>query len=365
MTQYRYLFADLLTNEVIGELPLTGVNFTQQLNTAGSFSGHLLLSGVNAFDFNVDAATTPARTALYVDRDGVLVWGGVVWRRSYSSAAQTVELQAQEFESYFQHRFVSATATFTNADQLTIAQTLITNAQAATGGNIGVAVGSETSGVLMSRTYYGYELKNVYQALQDLSRNTNGFDFNISVAYDVNKNPTKTLVLGYPRSGTVYSASSQTAPVFEFPAGNVVSYEYPEEGANAANLVWGVGAGSNEGKTIVSASDPTKTAAGWPLLETAINYTDYSSASFIAGLITGQVAAISYPPTTVRIVVPPYVDPVFGSYRVGDDCRLRIKDDRFPTGLDATYRIVALNVTAGEDGPERATLTLTLPNASV
>lgn len=47
-TTYRYLFVDLLSNTIIGELPLTGVSFTQQLNQPGTFQGHLLLSGINA-----------------------------------------------------------------------------------------------------------------------------------------------------------------------------------------------------------------------------------------------------------------------------------------------------------------------------
>jgi hypothetical protein len=53
---------------------------------------------------------------------------------------------------------------------LTIAQSLFNTAQAATNGDIGVIVPTNTSGVLVSRTYYGYELKQVYSAVQDLSR---------------------------------------------------------------------------------------------------------------------------------------------------------------------------------------------------
>ena len=75
-TTYRYLFADLLTNDILGELPLTGVSFNQQLNQAGTLQGHLLLSGVNSAGLNVPDATIPARTAIYVDRNGSLVWGG-------------------------------------------------------------------------------------------------------------------------------------------------------------------------------------------------------------------------------------------------------------------------------------------------
>ena len=47
-TTYRYLFADLLTNEILAELPLTGVSFTQMLNQAGSFQGRILLAGIDA-----------------------------------------------------------------------------------------------------------------------------------------------------------------------------------------------------------------------------------------------------------------------------------------------------------------------------
>ena len=50
-TTYRYLFANLSTNEIIGELPLTGVSFTQQLNQAGTLQGRLLLSGVATAEF--------------------------------------------------------------------------------------------------------------------------------------------------------------------------------------------------------------------------------------------------------------------------------------------------------------------------
>ena len=72
-----------------------------------------------------------------------------------------------------------------------------------------------------------------------------------------------------------------------------------------------------------------------------------------------MVMALSYPPTTIKVVVPAYVDPVFGTYSIGDDARLIITDSRFPTGLDQVYRIVGLNVQPGEDSPERVTLTLT------
>ena len=363
-TQYRYLFADLVTNQILAELPLTGVSFTQQLNTSGGFTGHLLLSGVDAAGLNVSTGTIPGRTAIYVDRNGVLVWGGVLWSREYSSKNQTLTFQAREFMSYFERRRITATTVFTNTDQLQIAQSIMSTSQGVSSGNIQILYNqdpgaSSTSGVLVSRTYYGYEYKTVYSAIQDLSKQASGFDFEISVYYDGTGTPTKSFNTYYPRAGTAYSNTSLKVPVFELPSGNIIEYTYPEDASIAANMLYVLGAGSNEGKLIAASSDTTKLSSGWPLLEDQANYSDITDANMLASLAVGQVTAVSYPPTTIKLVAPPYQDPVFGTYELGDDVRLRIRDNRFPTGLDGVYRIVALSVTAGEDGPERITLTLT------
>ena len=428
-TLYRYLFADLLTNQIIGELPIAGVSFTQQLNTAGTLQGHLLLSGVNAAGLNVANATIPGRTALYVDRNGILIWGGIIWLRDYNSTEQKLNITAREFESYFERRRILTTQAFTGVDQLTIAQTLVQQAQAVPYGNIGVIVGTETSGVQVSRVFYNYELKTVFSALQDLSRSSSGFDFNINVAYDGDGNPVKTLGLDYPRIGktfgnvtaatndgvntvytvpnafqvgqtvtvsgcgnptfncnsasitaadstsftiasstpvgafstrgavTYYSLSTYT-PVFEY-GGNLVEYDYPEDASVAANTIYTIGAGSNEGKLIGNYTDATKTASGWALLEDAANYSDIYDSTLLANLAYGQALAVSYPPTTMKVVAPAYQDPVFGTYGIGDTVRVRVKDSRFTSGLDTTARIVGINVQPGEDSPERVTLTLT------
>lgn len=363
-TTYRYLFADLLTNSILAELPLTGVSFTQQLNTSGSFTGHLLLSGVNATGLNVSAGTIPGRTAVYVDRNGVLVWGGVLWGREYNSEDQTLVFHAREFLSYYERRRITATRAYTNTDQLQIAQGVMSTASGALNGDIGLLYNQDpgsttTSGVLVNRTYYGYELKTVFSAIQDLSKQSQGFDFEISVYYDGNGNPTKSFNTYYPRAGTVYSNTDPNAPVFELPSGNIVSYNYPEDGSIAANTIYAIGAGSNEGKTISSYSDTTKLSSGWPLLEDQANYSDITDASLLTNLAAGQINAVSYPPTTLTVIAPPYQNPEFGTYEIGDDVRVRLLDNRFPQGSDSIYRLIALNVQAGENGPERVTLTLT------
>jgi hypothetical protein len=362
-TTYRYLFVDLPTNTIIAELPLTGVAFTQQLNTAGTFSGHLLLSGLNAASFNIDASTIPGKCGIYVDRNGILIWGGVIWSRTYNSTEQTLSFAAREWISYFERRRITTTIDFDNVDQLVIAKTLVEDAQNEPYGDIGIlynTAGQTASGVLVDRVYYDYELKSVFNAIQDLSRQDDGFDFDIDIEYDgVTGLPTKAFNTYFPRSGTPYNASDPEALVFQFPAGNVVEYEYPEDGSIAANTIYALGAGSNEGKLISTAQNTAFLLDGWPLLEDQANYSDITDQTVLDELVTAQVIAVSYPPTTIKMVVPPYVIPEYGTYEVGDDARVMIQDNRFPEGLDEIYRIVGVSVQPGEDGPERATLTLT------
>ena len=361
MTTYRYLFADLLSNQILAELPITNVNFTQQLNSAGTFSGSILITDSTETASNLFNATIPARTALYVDRDGVLVWGGIIWSRDYDSDSQHISINAQEFESYFSRRRITSNAVFTLTDQLAIARSLITTAQSVAGGNINVVTGSETSGILINRTYYATELKPVYQALMDLSQSTQGFDFNIQVSYNSANQPIKTLKLNYPQSGTRYSSSNPTAPVFEFPASNIITYSYFEDGSLTANTFTVFGAGSNEGQLQAVATNSAQITAGWPLLEDVANYSDLTDSTLLSNISTGRLNASINPPVSLKIIAPPYSAPVLGSYGIGDDVRVRIKDERFPNGLDAIYRLIALSVTPGESSGERDTLSLTLP----
>jgi len=375
-TQYRYLFADLITNDILAELPLTNVSFTQTLNTPGSFSGTILGSDINETGYDIAGSTIPARTAIYVDRDGVLIWGGIIWLRTWDSDSQHFDFQAREFGSYFERRRITdnfmagdQALVYDNEDQLFIAQDLLTLAQTLAGGDIGVVVPNNVSGVDVTRVYYAYEFKDVWGAIKDLSNQQNGFDFNIDVAYDTNLEPRKYAQTAYPYRGITFNANNADALVFEFP-GNIVAYEWPDDGSVVSNKMYGIGPQSNEAKIVAVATAPTnQITAGYPLLEDTVSYTDQYDSTILYQQTLGEVTAKQVPVVTPKIVIPAYASPVLGSYKTGDECLLRITDDRFPNngsgfGLSQVYRIVAISVQPGEDGPERVTLTLTDPTSA-
>lgn len=361
MTTYRYLFADLLTDAVHCELPLTNVSFSRELNVPGSLSGTLMLSDLREIVYDIDTCTTPGRTSLYVERDSTLVWGGIVWGRSYDSSSQSMSFQAREFESYFEKRRITTTYSASATDQLQVAKALVDQIQAVPSGNINVQVPTLFSGILITKTYNDYELKPLNEALYELSRQQYGFDWNIDVSYDVNYNFVKTLDLGYPRRGTAYS-SAATIPVLEFP-GNVIAYTFPEEGGSIANTMYGIGNGTGDDALRSTRNNAVQLVDGWPVLEASVSLTDYTDQTLLDQITEANLNAVINPVVVLQMVTEAYNEPILGSFKTGDDVRVIINDPRWPDGLDVVRRLAKFEVQPGEAGPERITWSLVVtPN---
>ena len=108
---YRYFLTDLVSNSVLAEVPFSGVSYERQLRKAGSFSGNIpVIAATNKL--NLYESTMPGRTGLYVMRNDVCVWGGIVWARSYSESSKTLRVDASEFTSYFYHRHIWQTLVY-------------------------------------------------------------------------------------------------------------------------------------------------------------------------------------------------------------------------------------------------------------
>jgi len=108
---YRYFLTDLVSNEVLAEVPFSGVSYERQLRKAGSFSGTIPVIASTS-KLNLYESTMPGRTGLYVMRNDVCVWGGIVWARSYNESSKTLSVDASEFISYFYHRHIWQTLVY-------------------------------------------------------------------------------------------------------------------------------------------------------------------------------------------------------------------------------------------------------------
>jgi len=103
--RYRYYMVDIVTNKIVGEIPLEDVSYERSLKQPGSFEGKITVSEqTNALDlYN---ATMPGKTALYVVRDTEAVWGGIIWGRTYDLVGRSLAISASEFTSYLNHRII-------------------------------------------------------------------------------------------------------------------------------------------------------------------------------------------------------------------------------------------------------------------
>ena len=105
VANYRYFTVNIVTNDILAEIPFSGVSFERALKGAGSFSGTIAIAP-DTKDLNLYENTMPGKTAVYVVRDGVCVWGGMIWSREYTLINRTLSVNASEFTSYLQHRVV-------------------------------------------------------------------------------------------------------------------------------------------------------------------------------------------------------------------------------------------------------------------
>jgi len=354
---YAYLFTDLLTNAVLAELPLKGVSFTQALNGAGTFAAQLPLGDSRVAALNPIDATAPGRTAIWVDRGGTLVWGGVLWLRRWNSDARMLELAGAEFGSFLKAGRLTTYKNYSGWEYCDSIRDMLAWDAARTGRNIGMGVSANSSGIAVATdalTVYGYELKTILDIINQLATLPNGVDYAVDVAY-VSGVPTKTFNIGWPRRGRLLG---DTGWVFEHP-GNIVKYVWPEDATSMADTIWATGAGTGDAMLVVAGSDPSLLGAGFPLLEDVVAHKDIRDLGMLAAYANADVAIRNYPVVVPELYVRADMDPVLGSYIVGDDVRVRILDDRFVApGLDQYNRIVDLTVKPGDDAPEEVILHL-------
>ncbi|RMB85779.1 hypothetical protein CTZ28_12635 [Streptomyces shenzhenensis] len=375
---YTYLFCDLRTDTLLAELPLASVSYSFELNGIGRLSGTIPYND-ETLPLDPETASEPGRTAVYVDRDGILVWGGIVWTRTTAKGGKTI--QAAEFLSYYQRRYVKKTlSTDTSlllnpayvdaggqrlyADQKYIVWSLLRYANDQPGGDIHVDINPLTApahGITRVATYFGYERPEIYKAISELAAADDGFDFTIEVAWTPSANNeapqrVRRARAWFPRRGR---SAADSGLVFSKGGGygSILSYDWPEDGTSLVTEMSGLGAGTGEAKIVKTASAQDLIDSGWPLLEGVATYDGVVDEAQVQGLTNADLEARSQSTVQPTFEVSADTDPAFGSYSVGDEALFVIDPEpQSPNGREGVLRIVSIENTA-VNGPERVRLT--------
>lgn len=335
----RYRMYDFRSMTLVSELPLHGVSFGQRLNTAGSFSGTMVLSAPNLRALAPLTATQPGRTLCVVDINGTIVWGGVIWTRQYQKSTRSVQIGGQEAYSYFARRVQAKDYSTTFAsptDACVIAKTVIQDAIAvpySALSNMTVQIVYQTptsSSNYIVAAYPITQLQTIDQIVGTLSQMGYGvgFDFTISWAYNGSGIPTPTFTIWYPRSGAEYSSSSQLLDAGK----QDQDYTWPEDATGQANKIYGT-ANQGSGTADTAVIDPGSLNAGYPLLEQVNNYTQVNTGSELNALSAGSLATITQPIATPVVTVDPFGPFALGSFALGDDVRCYVGPEADIPGL--------------------------------
>lgn len=341
MTEYRYIIADVLTDAILGELPLSGVQYGPELNGHnGACNGTV----PTILDVVTPELISPGRTALYVERDGELRWGGIVW--TLTPRGQTLGIGAEGHISYFSHRHIrdgldhgGRSFHYVGIDPLWIVRNLIDYAQSKVNGDIGIIVGDETSPVRIGTAeepvdYPWWENNEILEAIATLAESDNGFDYRIDVSYGSDGGIEKRLRLGYPKLGTRHHTLAFATGV------NVKTQVEPEaDGTKLQTLHDAFGAG--EGRNM-RRSTAEIIRDGTPRLEGSSTYKLVKSNSRLdtlarTGLRAGQ-ATTSVP----SIVLRPHPTWRFGDFDAGDELYCSLHEGY--SNFDGWARIVAFTV---------------------
>ncbi|MBW1601323.1 hypothetical protein JJV70_04235 [Streptomyces sp. JJ66] len=356
---YRAVFCDLRTDRVVDVLPVTEAKFDDYIGKPGSLSATVPLPDA-ALARRARAALLPGRTAVWLERDGDIWWGGVLWTCTPSADEQgrlKAEFQAATFDSYLDHRVLSGDLVGTATDQFDIVRTLVEHVQAQPGGNIGLSCGTEASGVRRDFAYAATDLARVRELLDKLAQLDDGFEWRVHCYRDAQGRRVKRLQLGHPRILT-----GHTDLVVDHP-GAVLTYSLPSDATVQAN-VWvarGESANSDQSQESVPLTvrhvRAEDIAGGWPRLESSSDHSSVRDEEVLHSLARAELARHRRPETIPRLTVR--MDGRISPALLGARLRLRVHDLWHPDGSDSRFRVVGLAVSPPQrTKPETATLYL-------
>jgi hypothetical protein len=309
----------------------------KQLNMAGNFTGTFKLGTGIEDDDELISSSYPQRTALFCQRNGVTIWGGVVWSRTFESNAKTCQLSAQTFESYVSKINVPHDLAY-NQNQLKTAVDLINDMLAIPYCNVHIDTSyvDITGGIVKETTVASYDTKTYGELLGELAASDDGFDYTINcVDGPVTDNPVIQLLVGQP---ILLPGDADNPTVYDYP-GSINQFYWPESGSDAGTYFIVLGSGS--GSDMLRSEAVWSGGLGYPRVDkifTFKNVTDQVTLDAIAA----DIASTYGPTVTVpTVTLSSDRDPEFDQWNaLGTTFQIELESPRWPERKILTSRMI-------------------------
>lgn len=327
MAEYRFIAEDIVNGQLkTQDLLLSSWSVTDTLNRPGSLTASISLTDQDA----TEDILAPYRTAIYMERDGAIEWGGILMPPSLSLGSQVLSINAIGWLGYWDRRIIRTDYQPDGIDQFLIFQQLVDDAQDEVingdGYDLGITVTWDSlSGVTRSRTqdYRTFQAKNLGEMLRNLAALEDGFDF--SMAYSVNTTTDridKSIELHYPRKGR------DTGFMFTFDrngaGGNVIARGF----ADQVQFAWvgdGWGSGADETRLKSTYIDSTLRNV-YPPFDAAPSWTSVTEQSTLDDNTTQWFRSRNRPRLTPVLRVDPDRYPKWSDWQIGDTVEVNIDD---------------------------------------
>lgn len=364
MADYRILYSNLKTGEILGELPAIRASFTDSVNSPGSASVSVLLEdtyvmeapdGLGGFEEVTTpqavslSALIPGATGLYVERDGVILWGGVLWSMQMSVRDSVANLSAEGFMSYLRRLHIQQDLQYTSQDQGAIAKDLLEKAMAKGGADIGLTATLPATSVSRDRLYPAIERKSYGEAIEQLANVRDGFVWRFEHSWNGTDQIDSIFQMDVSALGRL------TDYVFDLGV-NMVLLDLSLDGSLLANYAeaWGQADSSEAG--FYRSDFDSAAITSFPLLETIQSFTDIKKEDSLQKKAEELTARGASAMKRVSLEVFPDAIPTLGSYEVGD--RVQVRGSYGGLVVSGVWRIMSLAVSVDTDGREVIQLSL-------
>jgi hypothetical protein len=346
---YRYITANALTRQVLTwDLPVTDVSFGPARNAAGSFTGTIAPRLASVIGPQVDAGNT----LILAERDGRLMWGGLLWRAVASGPG--LALEAAGVGSYPHRRHdlhgqLGGRGPYSYADPCQVIRDVWTYLQEQPDGNLHVKVDDTTSKATIGTPDDRYsidwwEAPVLGDVIDDATNVEGGPEWTETVSWD-GDTPQLGIKLAWPRLG-----ARRDDLIFETGTNIIddhVSVEFDAD--HTAQVVIALGAG--EGRSRRRVVDAVRN--GKLRLEHVVEAPGEKALDRLAARARAERTARLISGEVTDLVVRDHPAAPIGSWQIGDEVRVRVHDAW--TEYDMWSRIVAYQISPGGEGSsERA-----------
>lgn len=374
MPEYQYIFDDILTRAKLGTLPLYGVSCSDFLSydstKPGNFTGTIRMDDRQYTPRQILDWTEPGKTRLWIERDGSLIWGGMIWTRTYQSDGRSMQLSGQTFASYPSSVFLDLTGFSVAIDGLGAPFNILRFVWLYLRGelsgiplsafyNIGVtleAFHSDPTVPNISTSWFGTDNKYLQQYTDEILRLD--AEFRIRIFYSTTG--VRTAQFESHRKGYLgtSAAASVDVPVLRYP-GDISKYWMTDSASTAAHKILGLGTASGNATLRYIGADHPPGYVGLSMIK---QYETNDSVTLQANV-----------DTDVQLSKPPVVKPVYElsgdkvdmNFQLGDHRKVVIDDPyRYPDGpVAGTVRIMGWQLTP-ESSQGNESLSFTIDDTS-